>query len=231
MGASSDSSSADEGIGALDIACGVLLFASWVGVFVRYGFMLPSFVFVLFFALLVISGALDRRVDRAPSFLSAAMIVLWLITVWFMPYGVGPGVTSLGAGGLVPFFAGIFGVGHVAVFLDGLLGALLMFVFGVIAVIVIGLLTGEELLSPATFLTSTAIGCFLGIMGTLVVVALMLAVLVVFFLGRKIVSSRRSDGMLVPQLYTSGFGSGKKQKPLPVGLALAFAAMIVILFF
>lgn len=230
MGASGDSSSSQEGISAVDIVCAVLLFAGWVALFLRYGFMPLSVVLALFFALLVVTGLLDRRANRAPSFLSAGMIALWFITLWFMPYGVGPGVTSLGAGGLVAFFTQFFGVGHIAVLLDGLLGALLMFVFGVIAVIVLGLLTGEEPLSPATFLTAMAIGCFLGTMGSLVVVALMLAVLVVFFVGRRVVSSRMSDGMLVPQLYTSGFGSGKKAKPLPVGLALAFATMIVILF-
>ena len=136
----------------------------------------------------------------------------------------------MGAGGLVPVFANFFGVGALPVFLDGLVGAAIMFVLGALAVIVIGLLTGAELLSPATFITSMALGLFTGSTGALAIVVLMLAVLLVLFLLRKIVLSHRADGMLVPQLYTSGFGSGRKEEPLPVGLALAAAAMILIVF-
>ena len=230
VGATNDSSTPNEGFDAIDAVCGVVLFLSWIGVFLRYGILLPSFVFALLFALLVVSGALDRRSNRAPSILALAVVALWLITVWFMPYGIGPEVSSLGAGGLVPVFANFFGVGALPVFLDGLVGAAIMFVLGALAVIVIGLLTGSELLSPATFITSMALGLFMGSTGALVIVALMLAVLLVLFLLRKIVLSHRADGMLVPQLYTSGFGSGRKEEPLPVGLALAAAAMILIIF-
>ena len=187
-------------------------------------------MFALLFALLVVSGALDRRSNRAPSILALAAVALWIVSVWFMPYGVGPEVSSLGAGGLVPVFANFFGVGALPVFLDGLVGAAIMFVLGALAVIVIGLLTGAELLSPATFITSMALGLFTGSTGALAIVILMLAVLLVLFLLRKIVLSHRADGMLVPQLYTSGFGSGRKEEPLPVGLALAAAAMILIIF-
>ncbi len=230
VGATNDSSTPNEGFDAIDAVCGVVLFLSWIGVFLRYGILLPSFVFALLFALLVVSGALDRRSNRAPSILALAVVALWLISVWFMPYGIGPEVSSLGAGGLVPVFANFFGVGALPVFLDGLVGAAIMFVLGALAVIVIGLLTGSELLSPATFITSMALGLFMGSTGALVIVALMLAVLLVLFLLRKIVLSHRADGMLVPQLYTSGFGSGRKEEPLPVGLALAAAAMILIIF-
>lgn len=230
VGATNDSSTPNEGFDAIDAICGVVLFLSWIGVFLRYGILLPSFVFALLFALLVVSGALDRRSNRAPSILALAVVALWLITVWFMPYGIGPEVSSLGAGGLVPVFANFFGVGALPVFLDGLVGAAIMFVLGALAVIVIGLLTGSELLSPATFITSMALGLFMGSTGALVIVALMLAVLLVLFLLRKIILSHRADGMLVPQLYTSGFGSGRKEEPLPVGLALAAAAMILIIF-
>lgn len=230
VGATNDSSTPNEGFDAIDAVCGVVLFLSWIGVFLRYGILLPSFVFALLFALLVVSGALDRRSNRAPSILALAVVALWLIAVWFMPYGIGPEVSSLGAGGLVPVFANFFGVGALPVFLDGLVGAAIMFVLGALAVIVIGLLTGSELLSPATFITSMALGLFMGSTGALVIVALMLAVLLVLFLLRKIVLSHRADGMLVPQLYTSGFGSGRKEEPLPVGLALAAAAMILIIF-
>ena len=230
VGATNDSSTPNEGFDAIDAVCGVVLFLSWIGVFLRYGILLPSFVFALLFALLVVSGALDRRSNRAPSILALAVVALWLISVWFMPYGIGPEVSSLGAGGLVPVFANFFGVGALPVFLDGLVGAAIMFVLGALAVIVIGLLTGSELLSPATFITSMALGLFMGSTGALVIVALMLAVLLVLFLLRKIVLSHRADGMLVPQLYTSGFGSGRKEEPLPVGLALAAAAMILVIF-
>ena len=230
VGATNDSSTPNEGFDAIDAVCGVVLFLSWIGVFLRYGILLPSFVFALLFALLVVSGALDRRSNRAPSILALAVVALWLISVWFMPYGIGPEVSSLGAGGLVPVFVNFFGVGALPVFLDGLVGAAIMFVLGALAVIVIGLLTGSELLSPATFITSMALGLFMGSTGALVIVALMLAVLLVLFLLRKIVLSHRADGMLVPQLYTSGFGSGRKEEPLPVGLALAAAAMILIIF-
>ena len=230
VGATNDSSTPNEGFDAIDAVCGVVLFLSWIGVFLRYGILLPSFVFALLFALLVVSGALDRRSNRAPSILALAVVALWLISVWFMPYGIGPEVSSLGAGGLVPVFANFFGVGALPVFLDGLVGAAIMFVLGALAVIVIGLLTGSELLSPATFITSMALGLFMGSTGALVIVALMLVVLLVLFLLRKIVLSHRADGMLVPQLYTSGFGSGRKEEPLPVGLALAAAAMILIIF-
>ena len=230
VGATNDSSTPNEGFDAIDAVCGVVLFLSWIGVFLRYGILLPSFVFALLFALLVVSGALDRRSNRAPSILALAVVALWLISVWFMPYGIGPEVSSLGAGGLVPVFVNFFGVGALPVFLDGLVGAAIMFVLGALAVIVIGLLTGSELLSPATFITSMALGLFMGSTGALVIVALMLAVLLVLFLLRKIVLSHRADGMLVPQLYTSGFGSGRKEEPLPVGLALAAAAMILLIF-
>ena len=230
VGATNDSSTPNEGFDAIDAVCGVILFLSWIGVFLRYGILLPSFVFALLFALLVVSGALDRRSNRAPSILALAAVALWIVSVWFMPYGVGPEVSSLGAGGLVPVFANFFGVGALPVFLDGLVGAAIMFVLGALAVIVIGLLTGSELLSPATFITSMALGLFMGSTGALVVVALMLAVLLVLFLLKKIILSHRADGMLVPQLYTSGFGSGRKEEPLPVGLALAAAAMILIIF-
>ena len=231
VGASNDSSSSDDGFDAIDAVCVIVLFLSWVGVFSRYGVIFPSFVFAILFTLLVASGTLDRRATRAPSVLSIAMVVLWFVTLWFMPYGIGPGVSSLGAGGLVPFFARFFNAGPLPVLFDGLIGAAIMFVIGVLAVIVIGLLTGKELLSPTTFITSMARGLFLGTTGSLVEIVLMLVMLLVFFLIRRIVASRLSDGMLVPQLYTSGFGSGKKQEPLPVGLALAAAAMIVIIFF
>ena len=230
VGATNDSSTPNEGFDAIDAVCGIVLFLSWIGVFLRYGILLPSFVFALLFALLVVSGALDRRSNRAPSILALAAVALWIVSVWFMPYGVGPEVSSLGAGGLVPVFANFFGVGALPVFLDGLVGAAIMFVLGALAVIVIGLLTGSELLSPATFITSMALGLFMGSTGALVIVALMLVVLLVLFLLRKIVLSHRADGMLVPQLYTSGFGSGRKEEPLPVGLALAAAAMILIIF-
>ncbi len=230
VGATNDSSTPNEGFDAIDAVCGVVLLLSWIGVFLRYGILLPSFVFALLFALLVVSGALDRRSNRAPSILALAVVALWLISVWFMPYGIGPEVSSLGAGGLVPVFVNFFGVGALPVFLDGLVGAAIMFVLGALAVIVIGLLTGSELLSPATFITSMALGLFMGSTGALVIVALMLAVLLVLFLLRKIVLSHRADGMLVPQLYTSGFGSGRKEEPLPVGLALAAAAMILLIF-
>ena len=230
VGATNDSSTPNEGFDAIDAVCGVVLFLSWIGVFLRYGILLPSFVFALLFALLVVSGALDRRSNRAPSILALAAVALWIVSVWFMPYGVGPEVSSLGAGGLVPVFANFFGVGALPVFLDGLVGAAIMFVLGALAVIVIGLLTGAELLSPATFITSMALGLFTGSTGAWAIVVLMLAVLLVLFLLRKIVLSHRADGMLVPQLYTSGFGSGRKEEPLPVGLALAAAAMILIVF-
>ena len=230
VGATNDSSTPNEGFDAIDAVCGVVLFLSWIGVFLRYGILLPSFVFALLFALLVVSGALDRRSNRAPSILALAAVALWIVSVWFMPYGVGPEVSSLGAGGLVPVFANFFGVGALPVFLDGLVGAAIMFVLGALAVIVIGLLTGAELLSPATFITPMALGLFTGSTGALAIVILMLAVLLVLFLLRKIVLSHRADGMLVPQLYTSGFGSGRKEEPLPVGLALAAAAMILIVF-
>ena len=230
VGATNDSSTPNEGFDAIDAVCGIVLFLSWIGVFLRYGILLPSFVFALLFALLVVSCALDRRSNRAQSILALAAVALWIVSVWFMPYGVGPEVSSLGAGGLVPVFANFFGVGALPVFLDGLVGAAIMFVLGTLAVIVIGLLTGSELLSPATFITSMALGLFMGSTGALVIVALMLVVLLVLFLLRKIVLSHRADGMLVPQLYTSGFGSGRKEEPLPVGLALAAAAMILIIF-
>lgn len=212
-----------------DIACAVALFASWVGVFMRYGLGLQSFVFAALLALLVISGILDRK-GRAPGILSIAMAVLWIATLWFMPYGLGPSVSALGAGGLVPVFAGIFGLGALPVLLDGVLGAALMFVLCVLAVIVIGIMTGSELLKPSTFLTGMALGCFFGTTGSLVLVLIALAILAVFYLIRRIVSSRGSDGMLAPQLYTSGFGSGRKQRVLPVGLALAAAAMVMLIF-
>lgn len=212
-----------------DIASAVVLFASWVGVFMRYGLGVEAFVFAALLALLVISGILDRK-GRAPGILSIAMAVLWIATLWFMPYGLGPSASALGAGGLVPFFASIFGVGPLPVLLDGVLGAGLMFVLCVLAVIVIGIMTGSELLKPANFLTGMALGCFFGTTGSLLLVLLTLAFLAVFYLIGRIASSRSSDGMLAPQLYTSGFGSGRKQKIPPVGLALAAAVMVMLIF-
>ncbi len=214
----------------VDIVCGLALFVGWIAVFLRYGLNAQAFVFAALFVLLVVSGELDRKTGRAPFGLSLAMALLWLATLWFMPYGVGPIVSALGAGGLVPFFASVFGVGPLAVLLDGVLGAALMFVLCVFAVIIIGVLTGAELLNSSTFTTAMALGCYLGTLGSLVLVTLTLTVLLVFFVMRALVSSHASDSLLAPQLYSRGFGSGHKQKMLPVGLALAAATMIMIVF-
>ena len=45
VGATNDSSTPNEGFDAIDAVCGVVLFLSWIGVFLRYGILLPSFVF------------------------------------------------------------------------------------------------------------------------------------------------------------------------------------------
>ena len=79
VGATNDSSTPNEGFDAIDAVCGVVLFLSWIGVFLRYGILLPSFVFALLFALLVVSGALDRRSNRAPSILALAAAAMILI--------------------------------------------------------------------------------------------------------------------------------------------------------
>lgn len=223
-------SSSFDGMDMVDIVCAIALFASWVGVFLRYGLGIQSFVYAALFALAMISGIFDRK-GSAPGVLSIAMAVLWIATIWFMPYGLGPRVSAMGAGGLVPFFAGVFGVGPLPVLLDGVLGALLMFVLCILSVIVIGILTGSEMLKPSNFLTGMAMGCYFGTLGSLALVALLLVVLLVFFVIRRIVDSRQSNGMLVPQLYTSGFGSGRKRGVLPVGLGMAVAAIVFILFF
>ena len=222
------SSASITGFDELDVIGAVSLFLAWIGVFMRYGFTLPAFVFVILFTLLVVSGAFDRRSHRISLWLSFTAVFLWLVTVCFMPYGIGPRLTSLGAGSLVPVFVHITGVGFLPVLLDGIIGAVVAFVVGVAAVFVGGLLTGSRVLSSATFITGIAVGLFLGTTGVLVAVAFMCVMLLILALVQRVVLLRKVNGMLVPPLYTSELGRGGRQGAAPIGLALALAVIVIL---
>lgn len=212
-----------------DIACGVLLFAGWVGIFLRYGFCLQAIVYVALVTLLVVCNVLDRHLGRVYGLISLGIALLWLVSIWFLPYGTGPAHTAAGAGGLVPLLSGVFGQGSLPMALDGLLGCLEVFVLCMLLYIVAGVLTGENCFHPGVLRLVTATGLYFGTLGSLLYVAFALVAFLILSLGKRLFGGSRDDLFSSSAYYSSSAPAPSSTPALTTCIMIASIVIFVFL--
>ena len=215
-----------------DIACVLLTFAAWVALFMRYGLGLQAAVYVILLALLMAAGICDKKASMVPMPLALAMAVLWLGSVWFMPYGLGPKFTALGAEGLTAFFAGMLGPGWLPVLIDGVLAVPVMLLVSGLIIIIFGVATGSESLNGGTIRVMLVLGLYLGVTGSLVVVALAFACALIVYIASGIVAGRASSSFSSPLLYSGNYGQQNGGgATVSAALSVAFSVMVLLIFF
>ena len=220
-----------DDIDLVDIACVVLLFASWIGLFLRYGFGAQSIAYVVAMTLLVAAGIFERKAARVTLVIPALLVVVWVPGMLLMPYGTGPLFTAAGAGGTVPFFSALLGVGVLPVVIDSVLGVLVMLLCSIAMYVLMGLLTGKSLFNPGVPVLCLAVSLYMGSLGSLVFVGITLLATLVIALLRNVLPMGASSGFGAPMFYSNPYlGGGDSADITFLSLGIALASAVIFLF-
>ena len=161
----------------------------------RLGMVPQSFAYVVLLSMLAIASMFDLKERIVPTAIVVALLVLWAVTVWFIPPSTVPG--AIGAA-----FVPIVGNDLTAVVLDGIMGG---FVTGggmLALTIAVEMWTGSASFGGGDIKLLFVVGLYLGLPAslTMLLVACLIAVvfsLVMGLMRRAIASGSTADRPLL----------------------------------
>ena len=166
---------------ALVVLAGVVLYE-------RLGLTVQMATYLVVIALLGVASLVDVRWRTVPTVLVAALVVLWGLTVWFIPCGIVPG--SIGAA-----LSGAVGFGSTAVALDGLIGGLTIGVGMLVLTVVVEAQTGRHSFGGGDIKLLFGVGLYLGLPASLTMLLVACIIAVFFAFLSWLISSGDGGGL------------------------------------